>query len=163
MAHPQRGRQELPPPLRGTSLKEGGKNSHRPCGAPPSKREASYKITRASKIAFCAVSRRNQCSEPPCAILLRKQRRRANPRGQPKARPRGFATNHNFFSASARGKKCEYHLIKFVRTETLFCGGRMPCSLPACIHLSRYAMLCPMLRMVCKPSSSCRTSSGVLP
>ena len=25
MAHPQRGRRELPPPLRGTSLKEGGK------------------------------------------------------------------------------------------------------------------------------------------
>ena len=38
---PRGGRQVLPPPLRGISLGEGGKHSHRPCGAPPSWREAS--------------------------------------------------------------------------------------------------------------------------
>ncbi len=32
---------QLPPPLRGTSLTEGGKRVLRPCGAPPSQREAS--------------------------------------------------------------------------------------------------------------------------
>ena len=84
------------------------------------------------------------------------------PAGSQRRARGGFPQITTFFRVSPR-KKCEYHLIKFVRTETLFCGGRMPCSLPACIHLSRYAMLCPMLRMVCKPSSSCRTSSGVLP
>ena len=50
MAHPQRGRQELPPSrlCRATSLKEGGKNSHRHgfAATPPSKREARYNHSR---------------------------------------------------------------------------------------------------------------------
>ena len=55
------------------------------------------------------------------------------------------------------------YLMKFVRYFLSASGRSTPCDLPAAIHLSSHAILLARLRIVCIPSSSCATSSGVLP
>ena len=53
--------------------------------------------------------------------------------------------------------------MKLVFTGGSPAGGSIPAALPAAMHLRSQAMLQPRVRMTDRPSSSCRTSSGVLP
>jgi len=57
-----------------------------------------------------------------------------------------------------------YHLIKFVqcRVSSNF-GSSIPASCPAFMDFIIQARLCAKTRIVCIPSRSCRTSSGVFP
>ena len=58
---------------------------------------------------------------------------------------------------------CQIYRIKFVRLSFSATGAAMPAALPASMHLSIHAMLRPRLRMICRPSSSERTSSALPP
>ena len=58
---------------------------------------------------------------------------------------------------------CQIYRMKFVRLSFSATGAAMPAALPASMHLSIHAMLRPRLRMICRPSSSARTSSALPP
>ena len=53
--------------------------------------------------------------------------------------------------------------MKSVRILGSYIGLLMPFFRPLSMHFSSHAMFCPKTRMVCKPSLSLRTSSGVKP
>ena len=54
------------------------------------------------------------------------------------------------------------YLIKFVQIFFSF-SGASPAALPASIHFISQAIFLPRIRIVCKPSASCKACSGVLP
>lgn len=56
-----------------------------------------------------------------------------------------------------------YHSIKCVLNLFSYCGLEMPCSFPAWIFFSSHAIFCANVLIVCNPSLSLRTSSGVNP
>ena len=58
---------------------------------------------------------------------------------------------------------CPHYLIKFVRARSSFSGRQTPAAFPASIERSSQAMFFPNVRMICIPSASWRTSSGVFP
>ena len=53
--------------------------------------------------------------------------------------------------------------IKFVRSNASGTGGSIPACRPASMDFSSQAMFLPRVRMICSPSRSCATSSGVFP
>ena len=53
--------------------------------------------------------------------------------------------------------------MKLVLNILVDCGGLMLLSLPSFIHFISHAIFSPRVRIICKPSRSCITSSGVLP
>ena len=53
--------------------------------------------------------------------------------------------------------------IKFVPTLGSSSGNVIPASLPACMDFKSQAIFLPKVRIVCIPSKSCCTSSGVFP
>ena len=56
-----------------------------------------------------------------------------------------------------------YYLIKFVLTFASFLGMLMLLASPTLIHFKSQAIFFPRVRIICIPSRSCTTSSGVLP
>ena len=76
------------------------------------------------------------------------------PKGR--ARPRPLSPQHYFNSIL-------FYLIKLVLAPRSATGTSIPARLPASIQDNSQAILVPILRMVCNPSRSFRTSAGSFP
>ena len=79
--------------------------------------------------------------------------------------PERFASFYRMtrFPPSVKATGGENYRMKFVRTGISRFGSGTPAARPASMQRRSHAMFSPSVRMVCMPSSSRTTSSGVLP
>ncbi len=75
-------------------------------------------------------------------------------------KPDGFPGS---FKSPAAGRGLPLYRMKLVRTRFSGTGHSTPAFRPASRQRRSHAMFRPRVRMTCRPSGSCSTSSGVLP